>query len=185
MTRFMPKEMQIANFKRLFLIWNKQLEKENPDFIASDKIDEIDWDSFVTDGQTFSENLDDLKNNYPEYYWSYVERERKKEAESEERQLEAQNEEIRVEHEALFEAEQQGNLIAQEIEPEAELESPVGVWKVEKIALGEIRTIEVEIMPHSVKSKGKTYTFGRIQLSVSGDLLGYRAKISVFVPEIH
>ena len=185
MTRVMPKEMQIANFKRLFRIWNRQLEHENPDFVAADKIDEIDWESVVAAGQTYRENLDDLKNNYPDYYWSYVKREREREAEAERLQLEAHNEEIRLQHEALFEEQQQEIATPEDLVSEGEIEKPLGVWKVEPTEGGEIRLIEVEIIPHSVKSKGKAYSYGRIQLTVPNDLLGYRAKISVFVPEIH
>jgi len=179
-------KMQIASFKRLFLIWNKQLERENPDFCASDKIDEIDWESVVAGGLNFNENLENLKNNYPDYYWSYVTREREEEASYERCRIEDENETIRLQHEALFEEEQQqDNPISGVIEPEAEPEKPLGVWEVEKIASGEIRTIEVEILPHQVKSKGKIYPFGRIQLTMPEDLIGLRAKISVFVPEIH
>ena len=67
--RTMPKKMQITRFKRLFLIWNKWLEKEESNFVASNQIDLIDWDAYVTDGQTSEENRCDLQNNYPEYIW--------------------------------------------------------------------------------------------------------------------
>jgi hypothetical protein len=150
--------------------------------VASEKIDEIDWDSFVSYGQSYRANLEALKNGYPDYYWSYVEREREIEADCEQHALEAQNEEIREQHEALFEAEQQEMPMIEGTESEPE--TPAEDWKVEKTAFGEIRTIEVEIIPHSVKRKGKTYTYGRIQLTVPRDLLGHRAKIAVLVPEI-
>jgi hypothetical protein len=188
MTRVMPKKMQIASFKRLFPIWNKWREEECTDYDVTAERDNVDWD-IIEEGANYHENLQMLKNNYPEYTWSKADIPQKMleqyQAELDGR-LEEDAEAVRLQHEALYEAEQQQEIpIPESVEPEeAELET-LGVWKVEKTALGELHTIEAEIIPHTVKSKGKVYTYGRIQLTVPEDFLGHRAKISIFVPEIH
>ncbi len=188
MTRVMPKEMQITCLKRLFPIWNKwRAEASRSSANIYDvfaEMDNVDWD-IIEYGANFRENLEMLKNNYPEYSWSSSDNPEKMLEQSQTGQ-EEDTEAIRLQHEAFYEAEQQKDIpIPEDSETEADPEKPLGVWEVEKTASGEIRTIQVEIIPHPVKSKGKVYTFGRIQLTVPRDLLGYRAKISVFVPEIH
>jgi hypothetical protein len=185
--RMMPKKMQIYNFKRFFLLWNKKLEKENPHFAASDQIDLIDWESFVVEGQTFEENRCDLKNNYPEYFWSRADATvmENKLKEFEDEQIHAskvQVEESREQHEALYEAEQHQEVpVLEEVE---EPETPAGEWKIEQSEGVEIHTIELEVLPHRTNSKGKTYEYGRIQLIVDKNLVGCPVKISIKVLKI-
>ena len=174
--------MQIAHFKRLFLIWNKVSEKEGSPFCASDQIDLIDWDAVVAEGQTLEENRCDLQNNYPEYFWSYVERNEKRETEDAHRKLEHQAEESRVQHEALCDAEAQQEVpVPEDLE---EPEMPEGEWKIEQSDGVETRTIELEVRPHRTNSKGKPYEYGRIQLLVDKNLVGCPVKISIKVLKI-
>ena len=68
-------------------------------------------------------------------------------------------------------------------EDEIELKEEEG-WHVEKTEEGEVHTIEVEVEPHRVVAKGKTYDYGRIQLNVSQRWVGLNAKISVNIPAV-
>jgi hypothetical protein len=183
----MPKKMQIACFKRLFPIWNRWREKDCTAYVydVTAEMDSIDWD-IIEEGVNFHENLHMLKTDYPEYTWSKADIPQNV-VERYQAGLDPTPEEeeaLREQHEELHEVEQQQEIPMPE-GLDSEPEAIAGVWKLEKTASGEIRTIEVEVEPHTVKSKGKVYTYGRIQLIVPGDLLGYRAKISIFVPEIH
>jgi hypothetical protein len=184
--RVMPKEMQIIVFKRLFLIWNAWREEEIPGYDVSAQIDEIDWEKHVISGQTFNENRYDLKNNFPEYTWSTNDIPEKVEERLQEElgyQIETQVERDREQHEALYEEEQQQEVSIPE-EAETEPEAPPGKYKVEKTAIGEIWTFEIEVKPHTQKTKGKTYEFGRVQLNVDKNLVGCPVKISIMIPKV-
>ncbi len=184
-SRVMPKNMQINAFKKLFVIWNKPLEKENPIFCAEDQIDLIDWKAYVTEGQTFNENLKDLENNYPEFYWTHVAKERAAKQRNEEAVLAEQVKENTEQHEALYIDEQKQDIPIPEDSSETErIEPPLGEWQIEKNEKFEVHTITIEIQPHRVTSKGKAYDFGRIQLNVPGDFIGLRAKVIVEVPKL-
>ncbi len=47
-----------------------------------------------------------------------------------------------------------------------------------------IHSYEVRIKKHKVKSKGKLYHCGRIQLTVDKHLIGHKARITVIVPNV-
>jgi hypothetical protein len=175
--RVMPIKMQIYNLKKHFLKCNADREDNHAE------MDNIDFDQIVVDGESYPENLQHLANAYPEYHWVDFRAAEKKQETWELRELKVRVKEEREKHEASYEIEQQQEMPIPE-EAEAEPEVPLGDWRVEKTALGELHTIEVEVEPHIVKSKGKPYTYGRIQLTVSGDLLGCRAKISILVPKL-
>jgi len=66
---------------------------------------------------------------------------------------------------------------------EVELQEDEG-WQVEQTDNWEIHSIEGEIQPHKIQSKGKQYIYGRIQLSVDSNWVGLPAKISVQVPRL-
>jgi hypothetical protein len=183
--RIMPKEMQIVCFKRLFPIWNKWREDRIPDFDLHAKMQEVDWESIVSYGQTFHENLGDLRNNYPDFSWSREDNPDFQDKEDQAR-MEDQIADGTAQHEAMYEEEQ--NQDPQIPEEEIGIQPTtvyVDGWAVERTISGTTYTKEIEIKIHNVKAKGKQYTSGRIQVTVPRDWLGMNAKISVFVPEIH
>jgi len=185
--RVMPKNMQIACLKRWFLTWNKWRDEERG-YDVSTKLAEIDWNNFVTEGQTLSENLNDLKNNYPEYSWAKDDNYEAKE-EVAVLNLQAQMEEqAKVDterHEAQYQEEQaQSTDNLDKVHEPISVEPPLGEWQIEKTETAEVHTIFVEIKPHKVHAKGKDYYCGRIQQTISGDFLGLRAKIIVEVPKL-
>jgi hypothetical protein len=177
--------MQINCFKRLFRIWNAWREAENPEYDIGARLDEIKWGKIVDSRQTFNENLYDLKNNYPEYSWSKTDNPIKKDKEHSEEQVREmieQAEKNRQQHEEVYALEQQQDVsVPEDLE---EPETPVGEWKIEQSEGVETRTIELEIKPHKVNTKGKNYEFGRIQLLVDKNLVGCPVKISIKVLKI-
>lgn len=133
-----------------------------------------------SEGQTFNENLNDLKNNYPEFYWNNVEKEEKEEERN--RALEDKDyaERILREHKSILEEEPTEDLSTFS----SELEMVNDQWIIEqKTERGEVHSIEVEIIPYSTTSKDKKYNYGRIQLTVDPSWVGLKAKIRVFVPQ--
>ena len=65
--RVMPIGLQIYNFKRLFLKANA--DREDP----AAEMDNIDWEAVLDETLSFSENVHNLKTNYPEYLWEIPE----------------------------------------------------------------------------------------------------------------
>lgn len=172
--------MQITCFKRLFVTWNKPFESVN--FCASDQLDLIDWEAVVVKDCSFDDNLHFLKNNYPQYFWSHFEKEQEGEELDLKFEQKKQAEEARVQHEALHEAEiQQEVPVPEDLE---EPETPTGKWKIEQSDGVETRTIELEVLPHRIESKGKPYEYGRIQLIVDKNLVGCPVKVSIKVLKI-
>lgn len=102
MTRVMPLALQIFLLKKLFLKCNEDWEDN------SAEMDNIDW--YILDGtQTFNENLQMLKNNYPKYHWKDWKKELKiwgKEKEREEAAgIQRLTARAKIQHEAEFEEE--------------------------------------------------------------------------------
>lgn len=181
--RVMPKKMQIICFKRLFLKWNAWQEV-TPGYDTSAKIDEIDWDAVVIDGESFPENLHHLKNNYPQYSFGKNDNPdaiQKKMDDAIKEQMEIQVKRTTQKYEVYALQQQQEVPIPEDLE---EPETPAGEWKIEQSEGIETRTIELEVLPHRTISKGKTYEYGRIQLIVDKNLVGCPVKIIIKVLKI-
>lgn len=163
--RVMPKEMQIACFKRLFKLWNAWREEGNPGYDYGDDLAQVDFEAVVEVKANFSENIENLKNCYPEYTWC---------------KDDIPQNVVNKYHEELKEIEK----LKQEIEDCYESETPLGVWSIEKTAFGETHSIQIEILPVSQKSKGKDYAYGRIEVRVPWEWAGLPAKIIIEVPKL-
>ena len=127
----MPIKLQIHTFKRIFKAYNKN----------SDRLDEIDFD-ILDNLAELSENMQTLRDAYPEFCWS--------------------------KHDIDL-----GGMVCDErrIEPEP----------TDELCF----TKYVTIRPHRVRSKGKMYESGRIQISINPKFVGYKARVEVeiFVPK--
>jgi len=59
----MPKNLQIYNFKQIFLKANRDFDD------PSAEMDNIDWEAVIDSTLSFGENLHNLEENYPQYRW--------------------------------------------------------------------------------------------------------------------
>jgi len=149
-------------------------------------LDAVDWDAIVDVTLTFRENVQCIERDHMEEI-EQAQHDSGYETESEKR--------FRLEAEAHARA--QENTLrrmqesAWETEPEAVPEENAQQestdsegWHVERTSDGEIHSIELEIKPNPVKSKGKRYRYGRIQLCVDPKFIGLTAKIIIAVPDV-
>jgi len=113
-------------------------------------LDQIDWQSIVDGGLTFPENVCSIE----QYYMDEINR--------------AQYESgYKTESEKQAQAEWSQELRA------------LKAWHIEQEDDAEIHSVEVEIVPHKVRVRGKEYTYGRIQSCCNAKLIGLRAKVTV------
>jgi len=187
MTRVMPKKMQIACVRRLFIFWNSWRVKENPEYDAGAEAYCFDFEGEIDENLHFDENLQALKRDFPEYTWSKADIPKNaiwKQNEMFEARLQEQIEKGKTQHEELFEVEKLQDISLPEEEEELRENVAAGTWKIEKTAFGETHTLELDIQLHKVTAKGKPYAYGRIQLTVPAEWAGLRAKISIDVPKL-
>jgi len=148
------------------------------------KLDSFTIDEYVDDHLTLPENLWNLEKNHSEDILK---------ARIEMGYTEAENARLfgwddwAVSREDFWKEAQEYEWEMEKDEPdvsEAEIEPQEDEgWHVEKTEEGEVHTIEVEVEPHRVVAKSKTYDYGRIQLNVNQGWVGLIAKISVNIPE--
>lgn len=163
----MPKEMQIYIFKKRFGI-----------------SDTVDWRAIVDERLTFPENFTNLK----EHYCDEILKARHEAGYTDDDDAKVFGwDDWTSSWENSLESVWQYEWEIEKDEPdapedEAEYQEAEG-WHVEKTDEGEVHTIEVEVEPHRVVAKSKTYDYGRIQLNVSQRWVGLIAKISVNIRE--
>jgi len=113
-------------------------------------LDQIDWESIIDEGLTFPENASLVEENY----------------------IDDIN---RAQYESGYKTESEKKAKAAWSREQRALKD----WQVERTDDSEIHLLEVEILPHRVKVKGREYTYGRIQSCCDPKFIGLRAKITI------
>lgn len=152
-------------------------------------LDEADWDAIVDETLTYPENLQMILRDYADYITKaqlaagYREKElyiTKQNGAEDARRAEA-SEGIWQEMEECTQEPWKPEDWTPDDESEHE-EQREG-WQVKTTSTGEVHWMEIEIEPHTVARKGKTYCYGRIQLSAASKYVGLNARVSFFVPK--
>lgn len=143
---------------------------------------EIDWDC-LDPTLTFSENREIMSNNYPQYKWTLLEDES-----TDQFYEKCKMDDEESEHNRLMsfgyrndEIEERLKKYMKERYPESESFTKKfdTVWQKKETDEGTIHSTTIEIKPHTISSKGKKYTYGRIQLTVDPSWVGLKAKIEI------
>ena len=161
--RVMPYKLQIITMTKVF-------NKLNPDA----EPDEIDWDSLQPD-TPFEDNRYNMKVGNPQFKWTLLEDDSTGQYYEKCKYDDEQNEHTRLQNLGYSDDEIEEHLREYMRERWSESESFTKkfgtVWQKEETEDGTTHSATIEIKPHTTNTKGKRYTYGRIQLTVDLSLI--------------